>query len=295
MSTAVSTLVDEIRDRLGDYGEGTTALSAAVTSTSATTMTLDDTTVLHVGDWLLIDNEIVEVVEVDTTTVRRGARGSTAATHSNGAVVRVNPRVGNHTILSALNAAQAAAYPSLYELVEDTTTVVVTDQYSYDVPSSGSVYVMDRVFRVEIESENLDDVYIPLRNWDLDDKHTVRIYDINAWSAGQSIKFVGIKPFDSMTLSGNLDSAFPDTDDNAIEYLLLNAQGRLLITVQTRLAARDSFVGMTDSFQAAQPYMSLSVGTQLIKESKALLKQARMPLPKEYLKHSGRVYLDRGE
>jgi hypothetical protein len=297
MPTSVASLIEEIRDRIGDYGEGTTALSAAVSSTSTATFYFDDSGVLHAGDFLLIDNELVEVIDESGGTVRRGARGSTAATHAAGAVVRVNPRVGNHTILAALNAAQAAAYPSLYKLVEDTTLTVATDQYVYDIPSSGTpaVYVMDMLIRVEIESETNDGVYIPIRNWDLEDKYTIRIYNINSWSSGQSIKLVGIKQFDPMTLGGNLDSSFPDSDYNALEYLKLNATARVLFHIQARLGARDSFVGMTDSFQNSQPYMSLAVAKELMKESERMLKRARMPLPKEYLKLSGRTYLNKGE
>jgi len=290
MSTSVSSLILEIRDRFDDWGEGTTNLAAAVSSASSTTFSFDDTSVIRDGDWLMVDSEVVRVLDTDAGTVRRGQRGSTAATHADAAVVYVNPIFPDHRILGALNAALDAAYPTLYELVDDTTTLsVVEDQYEYTIPTA-----VDRLYRVELESETEDGVYVPIRTWEFMDKRHIRIYNINDHTVGQVIRCVGTAHFTDLTLSGNLDSDFPDTDDNAKEYLRKKAMSLLITDVQAQIARRDSFKGITDSFQNSQPFMSIATAKELKKEAEELLKRARMQPPKHYLPDPGVYYMDKG-
>jgi len=290
MTTTVASLITDIRDRLDDYGEGTTALSGAISSTSSTTFTFEDETAIRDGDWLMVDSEVVRVTDIDAGTVRRGQRGSTAATHSDGAVVYVNVIFPDHRILGALNAALDAAYPTLYELVDDDTTLdVVSDQYEYTIPTA-----IERLYRVEIESETESGVFVPIRTWEFLDRDTIRIYGINNYTSGNDIRCVGTAHFTNLTLSGNLDSDFPDTDDNAVEYLRKKAQSLLITDVQAQIARRDSFKGITDSFQNSQPFMSIAVAKELKKEAEELLKRARMQPPKKYLTDPGVFYMDKG-
>lgn len=290
MTTSVSSLILEIRDRFDDWGEGSTALAAAISTTTTTTFTFDDTSVIRNGDWLLVDSEVVRVTDIDAGTVRRGQRGSTAATHSDAAVVYVNVIFPDHRILGALNTALDAAYPKLYELVDDDTTLdVVEDQYEYTIPTT-----IERLWRVEIESETEDAVYVPIRKWEFLDRDTIRIYNINQHTAGQAIRCVGTAHFTDLTLSGNLDSDFPDTDHNAVEYLRKKAMSLLITDVQAQIARRDSFKGITDSFQNSQPFMSIAVAKELKKEAEELLKRARMQPPKHYLPDAGLLYMDKG-
>lgn len=71
---------------IGSAGPLTT-LSAAVTDTSATTITVNDATYLAVGQTLRIDDEIVLVTAISGTTITidRGQMSTTAATHASGA------------------------------------------------------------------------------------------------------------------------------------------------------------------------------------------------------------------
>ena len=74
--------------------QGTTTLSAAITSTSATSCTVTAASALYgaaqallanplVGDWIQIDSEVMKVtaVSTNTLTITRGQLGTTAATH----------------------------------------------------------------------------------------------------------------------------------------------------------------------------------------------------------------------
>lgn len=62
------------------------------------------TDVTRAGGWLSVDYEDMRVWSITSTTatVERGMRGSTAATHANGALVEVNPRFSKFRILEEI-------------------------------------------------------------------------------------------------------------------------------------------------------------------------------------------------
>ena len=69
---------------------GTTTLGAAISSTTVTTVTVVSSADLQESGRVIIDSEVIEYDATTTTTLtgcRRGAEGTTAATHSNGATV----------------------------------------------------------------------------------------------------------------------------------------------------------------------------------------------------------------
>ena len=66
-----------------------TTLSAAITSTSATSITLASTSDLAIGEVLFVDREAMLVRTVSPTTVTRGHANTRPATHGNGALVYV--------------------------------------------------------------------------------------------------------------------------------------------------------------------------------------------------------------
>jgi len=74
-----------------EYIPLTDALAAAVTSTSATQVTVDYAEYFALNDVVLVDSELLLVTSIDATNnylnVVRGFAGSTAATHSNDATV----------------------------------------------------------------------------------------------------------------------------------------------------------------------------------------------------------------
>ena len=66
-------------------------IDGAISSTSATTVTVDDGDYFKVGDLIRIADEIMEVTAISTNdlTVKRGLFGSTAATHSDDTAIRL--------------------------------------------------------------------------------------------------------------------------------------------------------------------------------------------------------------
>jgi hypothetical protein len=108
----VTTLADVIaecrRYLMTGTREARNTLNGAIASTSSTSFTFTyDLGGINVGSRLSVDLEDVYVYAVSqgtkTATVGRGDNGSTAATHSDGAKVLVNPRFSDYEIFAAIN------------------------------------------------------------------------------------------------------------------------------------------------------------------------------------------------
>lgn len=85
-----------VRDKLSAWPDLVTTLNGAIVSTTATTVTLTAVDSIVGKSLLQVDSELMHVLSVSgfVVTVVRGARGTTAATHSNGATVSVYPEWG---------------------------------------------------------------------------------------------------------------------------------------------------------------------------------------------------------
>lgn len=258
MATTVASLVERVRDLVDDYGDTTTTLvsSAAEADTSLYVSSLSG---ISDGAYLNVDYEVCRVAETitgppDTVTVQRGQRGSVAAAHESGTLVIVNALYPSHRILLALN----IALSKLTKQVRDTATLTVEeDQYIYEVPST-----IRTVYRIEIEDPNEDDQYVWTRNWEMVDDSHFRLYGY--FPTDRGICVVGVAPFNPMQAGGELDPDFPDDNTNAVNYLLYEAVGQLLLGRQAKIAGRDSYEGLTDPFASYQPDHSAKIAMQFM-------------------------------
>lgn len=292
MATTTLSLIDRVNDLLSNYGTKSTSLSAAVTDTTGTSFSVADQSVAKAGDWATVDGETVEITACtdgtpDTFTVRRGMRGSTAATHLNAAVIRINLDFITQRILNALNLAQDSAYPQLSSIVSDVTLAVVADQWDYTKPST-----VDHVRQVWIETST-SGVYNQVHDWDMSTSGVIRLYQ--TYSTGRAIKVVGMKRFSAMTYAGNLDTAFPTSDGTAIGYLVYDAASTLISEQQMQVSKRDGFKGITDAFAQGAPTISLATGERYREIAQRYLREAtrNIVLPAETLPNVGRQYLRR--
>lgn len=292
MTTSATSLIDRVRDFL-DEEVATTTLSAAVTTTDDTTITPATGDGITIGDWLSIDCETFYVTQVMsgvpyTTTVRRGQRGSTAATHALGAIVWINTKYPGNRILNALN----SALGKMTKTVKDVSTLTwVDEQYAYAVPST-----IDVVRRVEIEDSNENSQFFTIRNWEMLDSGYFRIF--GDYDTTRNIGVIGTASFTALTAAGNLDTTYPDDNANAINYLVYEAVGQLLLQRQASIASRDSFQGMTDAFAQSQPDHSVRVARQYLAEAEryrlAAVRQCPiLQSPVAPTQHPSRSYLTR--
>lgn len=291
MSTTVTSIIERVSDILDNYGDASTTLTAAVTDTTSATFTVAaGTGVGAANDWLVVDGEQCEITAAGTTsfTVRRGMRGSVAATHLNGAVVRVNTKFPPHRILNGLNAALEAAYPELSDVVSDVTLTVVASTYDYTKPTA-----VDDIRQFWVETSTSGQYEIS-RNFELVNDTTIHLW--GSYATGKVIKCVGTKRFAVLTYAGNLDAAFPDTNHAALNYLVYFAAADLLYGQQGVLAKRDSFTGLTDPFSQSAPALSVAVADRYYQVALRYLRDAtrKIQLPEEILPLAGRHYLGRG-
>ena len=292
MTTTAASLIEQVRSRLLDYGNGVITLAAAISDTSGTSVSLSSVADVAPKQFLLVDSEMLEVVATydgnpSTVTVVRGARGSTAATHTSGVVTRIDPVFGQHEYLRFLNQALGASFPTLYSVSDSHTGTITANIYEYSIPAA-----CNKLARVEIET-SVADVFEVSRQWDYVDNAKIIIEDAGTIPTGRAIRFIGYSTFTMMTVEGSLDTDYPDTDANAIEYLVVKACSNALRARQAPIARRDSFIGVTDSFQQAQPFMSTLSAKDYEAQAKSLLKQIRMPRLPEFCSDPGRVYYGR--
>ena len=108
MST-VGTVIDRtVRQLMSGTVEERNKLVASLTATATTATLTYDLKGIREGSVIQVDSELMYVWEVSvgskTATVERGYNGTTAATHSSGAIVTVDPKFPRAQILEAINA-----------------------------------------------------------------------------------------------------------------------------------------------------------------------------------------------
>ncbi len=111
-----------------------------------------------------VDHELMYVGAVNPSTgvfsnVIRGFRGTTAATHSSGAVVRDHPRVPRIQVVRAINGTLTGLYPRLYGVAE--TEITSTNfVYAYDIPATAV-----NVLAVALQEPDIASGYCQSRRW----------------------------------------------------------------------------------------------------------------------------------
>lgn len=264
-NTATSILIQQVRRYVRDWPDYD-AITAAIVSTSAATISVADTTKYYVNETIEVDSEAMVIralTNATTLTVLRGAFGSTAATHLISADVVVKPAWISIHILDAINAAMQACYPYIYQEVMDTSTTVALNTYEYAVPYMPGTYGGDQIFMQRIRGIDILDPgatnlpYVPLSGWVLRRDITApKIKIPYLENPGATLRVRGYGPFPDLTLAGNLHAAFPRNMSMAlIEYaasvLLMSGEaGRLRADAQL-LDSREAAQRPGSSLQAA--------------------------------------------
>lgn len=250
MATSAATLLERLRLFLGDWPDLDT-ISASLTSTG-TTVTVADTTI-YAKNWLLeIDTELMLVTSLasgTTLSVRRGVRGSTAATHASGAGVLIKPRWSSRQMLEALNVAINATWPYLYLPVIDESLTISEETYEYTVPDmpSDSGQQIARVGEVWIKVTG-EPAYLPLKTgWRIIPGATQKLRFVQQMPTGALVRLVGWGPF--APLASTSDSLNADFPRHAEPVLLTMAADHLLMGSEAGRVRHD--VGLIDGREQA--------------------------------------------
>lgn len=268
----VQELINKTRRMVQDWPD-IDVLTASLSS-NATLVSVGDGTQYYKNFHVEVDNELMTVATTGTGTtfpVRRGTRGTTAATHVTGSTVLIRPGFPAVQILDALNHALQEAYPLIYKPVLDTSLTTLASTYEYTVPLT-----IKSISKVEMKlSGNTD--YSEVRGWSVRRGASSKLQFVNLPEPGATIRVHGFGPFDDMTLSGSTDVQWPD---QATVLLPVGAAAYLLMSGEAGRVSTDTLP--TDSREAAnRPGSSMSIGNALYGRFRSMLLNAAMPpLPK---------------
>lgn len=270
-------MVDEVTLHLSSYGmrnDAVTHITANLTS-SATTATLYSTD--SVGRGLIeIDDELIWIDAVDRATgtitippYGRGYKGSTAASHTSGTMVTLNPTYSRKAIKTAINDTIRAVFPQLYGVSKYTFTYspAVT---TYSLPSS-----VESIIAISFEAIGPSKEWVPVRGWRQDATSNVSAF--NSTNSVTITSFVDpgatvqvAYTMEPEPLESNSDE-FADTTglpESAKDVIVLGAAYRLLSTVDPN---RLSFSNAEAESQSSQ--IQFGSGTNTAKYIYALYQQ----------------------
>lgn len=275
-------LIERVRGLLEDYGDvedGSASALVVEVSATDTELEVEDADIFDIGDWLYCDFEVMEVsdevnVASNTVPVRRGMKGTVPAAHEIGALVRANLKFSNKHILDTINSALAGAFPMLAKVVEITDLKVVEGERLYTLPSEvrdiRSVWLEDGVGSGE---------YLLCRLAVPQTRSSFMLYGPH--SPGLGIKVIATTTFPRLNPADSMDPSFPD-DDEAYEYLVKDAAGRLLLSRAGARALDDSALARGSQGQDDR-YALINTAKALRADAKESLRKARMQLPARVL------------
>jgi hypothetical protein len=289
MSVSAVSLYQRTRRYLRDYRDFD-SITSAITTTSATSVVVADTTI-YAARWPIeIDQEtmiVKSITNATTMVVERGAYGSTAATHLINAPILINPAFYGVEILDALNEGIQACYPLIYKRVIDTSVTIAANTWEYTVPNMPGTYNGDtiqipRIGEIEIQEPGVVP-YFPTAAWSLrrgvEGGHKIKFQNLETTGAIVRISGIGSFP-DLADYTSSLDTSFPK---QAIYLPSLYAAASLLMSGEAgrvRLTA-----GAVDTReQANRVGSSMSAGQNLMNRFLFELNRSSIEPPRPRIK-----------
>jgi len=220
-------LINRTRRYVADWPvQGTTTASL---SASATTVTIaPGPKPVAVGDVVEIDLEAIQVTGVtgNTLTMQRGLMGSTAASHTAGTMILLNPDFFSIEIMDALADGLDAAWPWVYRRISDSSlTIASATIYEYAVPTdsvTGEVFPF--IYDIQVKEPG-DLTYRPLRRWWILRDAGPLIHFKAQPNPGTNIRILGVARFPRLSFTGSLDTQWPLN----LEYPLVEYAGSYLM------------------------------------------------------------------
>lgn len=272
MATLAQTLINRVRTYIRDWPPISDVTTAALTDTTGTTVTVADTTIYSVNSVIQIDTEAMVVVALatgTTLTVRRGQRGTTAATHLISATVLLRPSFLDNEILDRINAGMDACYPYVYRDVQDTSLTVISNQYEYAVPTltiSGGPVPIPRIWKVETQTPG-DTAFRKVTDWLIAPGASPTLKFKEVPYPSSVIRISGYAPFTHMAATDSLDAQFPASAHN---LPVLYATSELLASGEAG-RTRMTSGAVDDREQAQRLGGSLAAGSNMLQRFQAAL------------------------
>jgi hypothetical protein len=282
-TTSCAKLIERTRRFVRDWPDED-VLTASVAST-ATLISVADGTIYKKNWQVELDQEILTVSADGSGTTfaaRRGARGTTAASHVTASVVLRRPHFFAIEIIDALNAAKDACYPYIYKEVLDTSLTTLANTYEYTVPSMSGTYGGQTIpvqYLSKIEVKPVGETnYRPVRNWSVRRGSTPKIQFKELPEAGATIRVHGYGPFPDLVAAADvLDAQWPPQAERLL--LTVGASDYLLASGEAGRVRVDT--GAMDSReQATRTGSSMAAANGMSARFNRMLQNAAMrPLP----------------
>ena len=268
MATTATQLVQRVRRFLGDWPELDSATASI--SSSGTALTVADTTKYAVNWPIQLDQEVMLVRALasgTSLTVARGARGSTAVSHSTGTTVLVRQQFSDIEILDAVNAGIDATFPFYYKSVLDTSLTADGSSYEYTIPAG-----LTWLSKVEIK-ESGSPYYYRIDGWTVK-RAASPVLQFATPPIQGTIRLWGYGPLPQLAdFNASLDTLWPAWgDDPLIEY----ASQRLLMSAESQRVRLNA--GPQDDAQSPpRQGVTAQVAGQLLQRFQMRLQQQPMP------------------
>lgn len=283
MATSADTLVKRVRRFVRDYPD-LDVLAASLSSNGTTISVADTSSLYHANRQVLeIGEELVYVTAIasgSTLTVRRGVRGTTAATHASGATMLVNPRFFYQDVLDGLNSALDASWPLLYKPVVDGTLFTAQDTYEYVLPTIANGTFIPYIEWIRLKEPG-DLQFRHVTQWYLRRGPTAPAICFKFLPVPNSqIAIKGVAPLTHLaSASDTIDATVPYQAEDIFVYY---AGSWLALSGEAYRARTDT--GVIDKReQATRPGTSLSVSNAMVARFQARLSACAMPPPGKHL------------
>lgn len=164
-------MTDRVETLLHGYSlnmESTTWLTAAVTNTTTTSISVNDASVVsrgfvQVGDEIMYVNSTNNIDNVLTLSPwGRGQRGTVAATHDNLSRVMVSPLFPRYEIKRAINDTLNAMYPQIFAVKQYQFNYIAA-RTTYDIPDEAQ-----NILAVTHSVIGPSKEWLPVRAWQID-------------------------------------------------------------------------------------------------------------------------------
>lgn len=210
--TTVNDLIETARRHLYGMQQGQFNFLTSTINDSATTLTVDlNTGGIQAGVLIGIDDEIifVKAVSGQVATVSRGWDGSTAASHTAGAIIEVQPRFPRFAVKQALLDEINSWPKSLYQSPVPIEMAGSTTTRAYNLTSLGDFYDVLDVWRDPYTGSTAP---VPVLGWKVERKAETSDYASGkalilpvALSEAVNLRITVSKPFTTTTFTSGTD------------------------------------------------------------------------------------------
>lgn len=284
--TTYGELTEEILSHLNGYGEVrdlVTSLSGAIDADDLTFQVADARQVNR--GYIEIDSELLAVKSVDTSTNLvtlhpwgRGVRGTTAASHADGAMVTDTPRFPRSVVKNEINQQIRGLNGALFAVASDESNTASPAVVTYPIPAD-----VKSIVRIQYQTVGPTRMWAPVARYKVDHEA-----DTTAFPTGKSVDiYAGMAPGRTIKIlyRREFGTLSAETDTFASVYLDENYRDILRDLVLSKLlAGQDAARIAVDSVESAnrasttQPLQATSLARSYFQSAQVRIAQERRRL-----------------